>query len=72
MHKDAMTTKARRRHKILELLERQRIRSQEELRRLLHGAGFDTTQTTLSRDLRDLGVSKGPGGYVLPGDTNHR
>ncbi|MGP1311121.1 MAG: hypothetical protein ACTS27_13075, partial [Phycisphaerales bacterium] len=30
-------------------------------------SGIEVTQATLSRDLRELGVLKGPAGYVLPG-----
>jgi transcriptional regulator of arginine metabolism len=35
------------------------VRSQEQLRRLLRAAGFDVTQATLSRDVRELGLVKG-------------
>jgi transcriptional regulator of arginine metabolism len=35
------------------------VRSQEQLRRLLRSAGFDVTQATLSRDVRELGLVKG-------------
>lgn len=38
--------------------------SQEELSRLLGERGFAVTQPTLSRDLRELGIVKGPAGYV--------
>jgi transcriptional regulator of arginine metabolism len=52
------------------LLATARPRSQEELSRLLAGEGVGATQATLSRDLRELGVLKGPDGYVLPGSGN--
>jgi len=55
-----------RRQRILRLLGRARVRSQAELQELLADAGFDANQATLSRDLRDLGVVKGPDGYELP------
>ncbi len=55
-----------RRQRILRLLGRARVRSQAELQGLLADAGFDVNQATLSRDLRDLGVVKGPDGYELP------
>ncbi|MCB9879702.1 MAG: arginine repressor [Planctomycetes bacterium] len=55
-----------RRHRILQLLEREQIRNQDELRQRLAADGVDATQATLSRDLRDLGVVKGSGGYELP------
>lgn len=51
--------KARRQSVILETIQRQRVRSQEQLRRLLRAAGFDVTQATLSRDIRELGLVKG-------------
>jgi transcriptional regulator of arginine metabolism len=51
--------KARRQSVILDTIQRQRVRSQEQLRRLLRAAGFDVTQATLSRDIRELGLVKG-------------
>ena len=46
----------------------QPVRSQEQLRRLLRAAGFDVTQATLSRDIRELGLVKGgaDGAYQPP------
>jgi transcriptional regulator of arginine metabolism len=55
-----------RRQRILHVLERERVRSQADLQQLLADAGHDVNQATLSRDLRDLGVVKGPDGYELP------
>lgn len=51
--------KARRQSVILEAIQRQRVRSQEQLRRVLRAAGYDVTQATLSRDVRELGLVKG-------------
>lgn len=51
--------KARRQSAVLDTIQRQRVRSQEQLRRLLRAAGFDVTQATLSRDIRELGLVKG-------------
>ena len=48
--------KARRQDLILELIERDPVRSQEALRRLLRVRGFTATQATLSRDIKDLGL----------------
>ena len=44
------------------------MRSQEQLRRQMRGAGFDVTQATLSRDIRELGLVKGgaDGAYQAP------
>ena len=60
--------KARRQSVILETIQRQPVRSQEQLRRLLRAGGFDVTQATLSRDIRELGVVKGgaDGAYQPP------
>lgn len=52
--------------KILELIELQSIDKQEELLRLLHQEGFNVTQATVSRDIRQLHLVKtatGDGGY---------
>lgn len=62
-----MSGKPRRRHRITELLDRHRVTSQEQLQALLAADGIEATQATISRDLRDLGVVKGPTGYHLPG-----
>ena len=49
--------KKRDRHEaILRLVEQHAIGSQEELRRLLEARGWQVTQATLSRDLREIGV----------------
>jgi transcriptional regulator of arginine metabolism len=42
------------------------VLNQDELRRRLIKQGFDVTQATLSRDLRELRLYKGPNGYALP------
>jgi len=51
--------KARRQSVILEVVLQQPVRNQEQLRRLMCEAGFDVTQATLSRDIRELGLVKG-------------
>lgn len=56
----------RRRDEILRLVSRGGVRSQDELAALLSRRGFAVTQPTLSRDLKDLGLAKGPAGYVVP------
>jgi transcriptional regulator of arginine metabolism len=50
--------KSRRQGLILELIERQPLHSQEQLRRRLLKAGIEATQATISRDIRDLGLVK--------------
>src|SRR5438552_13949119 len=61
--------KARRQAVILDVIQRAPVRSQEQLRRTMRAAGFDVTQATLSRDIRELGLVKGgaDGAYQAPG-----
>lgn len=58
--------KAKRHTAILRLVREHPIPSQERLRELLVRAGFDVTQATLSRDIRDLGLTKSPGEDGVP------
>ena len=53
-------SKKRRQHVILELVAAQPVASQEELRQLLEDRGFAVTQSTLSRDLRELRLARIP------------
>jgi len=53
-------SKRERQHAILELIGTREIGSQEELRQLLLKHGWDVTQSTLSRDLRDLRIARVP------------
>ena len=57
--------KARRQDVILQLVEREPLHNQEEVRRRLHQHGIRATQATISRDIRDLGLVKraGDGAY---------
>jgi transcriptional regulator of arginine metabolism len=50
--------KPRRLAVIRELVEHEAVHSQEELRRRLVRRGFDVTQATLSRDIKELGLVK--------------
>jgi len=61
---------------ILELVRKNRVTSQMELRTHLVGQGIEVTQATLSRDLKDLRLVKVPeagGGshYTLPEEWEH-
>src|SRR4051812_4584035 len=60
--------KARRQSQILDVIQREPVRSQEQLRRRMRSAGIDVTQATLSRDIRELGLVKGgtDGAYQSP------
>ncbi len=44
--------------KIIELIEKYNIETQEELVSRLNELGFNVTQSTVSRDIRDLNLSK--------------
>ncbi|MGH7724938.1 MAG: arginine repressor [Candidatus Eiseniibacteriota bacterium] len=64
-------SRSRRLTALTQLLSERRFTSQEALARALGRQGHDVTQATLSRDLRVLGVGKGPGPdgatfYALP------
>lgn len=48
------------------LVAAEAITSQDELRRKLIRRGFDVTQATLSRDVHELRLYKGPNGYEIP------
>ncbi len=61
-----MTYTERRRALIIDLLSRNQVQSQEQLRALLEVEGVATTQSTLSRDLREIGVFKTEEGYQAP------
>lgn len=52
--------KKRRQQAILELVAAQPVASQEELRHLLAARGLAVTQSTLSRDLRELRLARIP------------
>jgi transcriptional regulator of arginine metabolism len=55
-----------RRRAIARLLEAHAISRQAELVELLRQEGFPATQSSVSRDLRDLGAAKLKNGYSLP------
>ena len=50
--------KVKRHNKILEIIENNNIETQEELIAKLKLAGFDVTQATVSRDIRELKLLK--------------
>lgn len=69
MHADLQQTE--RRSAILRLLQHAAVRRQGELVELLRREGHEVTQSSVSRDLRDLGVLKA-GGRYLPPDAMQR
>jgi len=58
--------KQQRQTAIRDVLAQAMVPSQDELRRRLARRGFHVTQATLSRDIHELRLSKGPQGYSLP------
>jgi len=58
--------KNERHNAIRQLLSEGPVVSQDQLRRKLMRRGFDVTQATLSRDIHDLRLYKGPNGYAVP------
>lgn len=67
--------KRNRQEKMLELISRYEIDTQDELIAKLRECGFDVTQATVSRDIRELKISKmmtgrGSYRYVLPKQTH--
>lgn len=60
---------AARRQRIAALVRERAVHSQFELQDLLGAHGIAVNQATLSRDLRAMGVLKGPNGYELPTAT---
>ncbi|MFQ9515543.1 MAG: arginine repressor [Eubacterium sp.] len=66
--------KTRRQRKIIELISNYDIETQEELANLLINKGFAVTQATVSRDIRELNLTKvqtrsGKQKYVVPNST---
>ncbi len=73
MHRAERPARGRRLEVIAGLLRAERIHTQAELEARLRRRGYRVTQATLSRDLRRLGVARGPdvgGGsvYALPAE----
>lgn len=66
MHRNRHGSTLHRRDAILKLLRQRAVPSQGGLRASLEAQGFQVTQPTLSRDIRELRLVKGPAGYILP------
>lgn len=73
-----MNLKKTRHDKILEIITQYEVETQEELVRYLRESGFDVTQATISRDIRELklykmSTGKGKQKYIVlqQGDENH-
>jgi transcriptional regulator of arginine metabolism len=62
----APTDQSDRRHAVVRLLSSGAVRKQQDLVRLLRKEGYEAAQSSISRDLREIGVLKARGRYVLP------
>jgi len=62
--------KDRRQQKLLSLIRAKPVSTQGELAQHLERAGFAATQSSISRDLEELGIVKRSGRYVVPQATN--
>ena len=59
--------KFQRQTKILELIDKEPLETQEELSNKLREEGFDTTQATISRDIKELRLIK-----IMTAEGNYR
>ncbi len=63
------------RHKLIkQIIQREKIETQEELAEALKKSGFAVTQATVCRDIKELGLVKMPGenglaAYILPTES---
>jgi len=69
-------SKAERHAKVLEIIRAKPIETQEDLAVSLQKEGFDVTQATVSRDIKELGITKAPTGsggyrYFVPQERTH-
>ncbi len=72
MSRGNAAVKAKRQQTILSLVGRERLASQEEIRARLAALGLDATQSTISRDVEELGLARVHDHdglrYVVPGN----
>lgn len=64
--------KDERQRTIINLINANNIATQEQLTKSLSEAGFDVTQSSVSRDLDELGIVKTGGFYSIPNGANAR
>ncbi|MBI1333546.1 MAG: hypothetical protein GC165_11795 [Armatimonadetes bacterium] len=63
-------SKSLRQQSLRQILEENEILSQEEVVERMTGLGFSVTQSSISRDFKELSVSKIDGRYVVPSAVN--
>ncbi len=72
MRRGAVAAKSKRQQTILSLVSREPLASQDAIRERLAALGMPATQSTISRDVEELGLARvhDQGGvrYVLPGE----
>ena len=68
-HRHNGTEASARREALRRIISRSPVGRQQDLVRLLGKAGHPATQSSVSRDLRELGVAKQGDRYVLPGES---
>jgi transcriptional regulator of arginine metabolism len=68
------SVKAKRQQAILSLVSSERLGTQEDIRSRLAAMGLDATQSTISRDMEELGLARvhthDGVRYVVPGETD--
>jgi len=64
-----MISKQARQGRLLEIVRKRPVHSQEELASFLEQDGIEATQATLSRDIQEIGLVKIRGAYQVPGDS---
>jgi transcriptional regulator of arginine metabolism len=69
MRNNSAHAAAARREALRRIISRAPVGRQEDLVRLLGKAGHHATQSSVSRDLRELGVAKQGDRYVLPDES---
>ncbi len=68
-----MNKRQQRQEAIRTLVAQQKVYTQQEMTQLLHQAGYDCTQATVSRDIVDLKLEKSAGKfYILPEEVRLR
>ena len=64
--------KEERQRTVIDLIKASRISTQEQLTKALADAGVEATQSSVSRDLDELGIVKVGGFYAIPENKNFR
>ena len=76
MSRTAGASKSRRQQAILSLVAHQHLGSQDEIREELRRVGLGATQSTISRDVEELGLARVHDSegtrYVVPGQASNR